>query len=384
MDGVANPVPQSPVTGDQPEERITLILCYGEAAYHCIPASQKDRVSRQSLRANLSKDAYYFSMVRVGVDESLSDELLSDFPQDAEIVRIPRNLASTVEIDFWILPFQRRDAAEAFSHLRGVKVVQSMMAGVDWITPWLPKDVVLCDGRGIHDISASEWVLTAILSSLKRFPLYRDMQLREEWKGQASVEDGFLNEHGAQMGQYRVLGDDLAGKTVLIVGYGSIGAAIEARLAPFGVKILRIARSARPVPEVYAVANLRKLLPEADLVVVIVPLTDDTRGLIGASELGLMKHGALLVNAARGPVVVTDALVDALTQHRIRAALDVTDPEPLPPGHPLWLAPNCLITPHVGGSTPEFIHRAFRFGAEQVRRYIAGKPLENVVTSAGY
>jgi phosphoglycerate dehydrogenase-like enzyme len=323
-------------------------------------------------------------MVRVGVDESLSDELLSDFPQDAEIVRIPRNLASTVEIDFWILPFQRRDAAEAFSHLRGVKVVQSMMAGVDWITPWLPKDVVLCDGRGIHDISASEWVLTAILSSLKRFPLYRDMQLREEWKGQASVEDGFLNEHGAQMGQYRVLGDDLAGKTVLIIGYGSIGAAIEARLAPFGVKILRIARSARPVPEVHAVANVRKLLPEADVVVVIVPLTDDTRGLIGASELGLMKHGALLVNAARGPVVVTDALVDALSQHRIRAALDVTDPEPLPPGHPLWLAPNCLITPHVGGSTPEFIHRAFRFGAEQVRRYIAGKPLENVVTSAGY
>lgn len=323
-------------------------------------------------------------MVRIGVDESLSAELLAEFPQDAEIVRIPRNPTNTVEVDFWILPFHRRDAAEAFSHLHGVKVVQSMMAGVDWITPWLPKDVVLCDGRGIHDISASEWVMAAILSSLKRFPLYRDMQLREEWKGQASVADGFLNEDGAQVGQYRVLGDDLAGKTVLIVGYGSIGAAIEARLAPFGVKILRLARSARSSPEVHAVADLRKLLPEADVVVAIVPLTDDTRGLIGAPELGLMKHGALLVNAARGPVVVTDALVDALTQHRIRAALDVTDPEPLPPGHPLWLAPNCLITPHVGGSTSEFIHRAFRFGAEQVRRYIAGEPLENVVTSAGY
>ncbi len=192
-------------------------------------------------------------MVRVGVDENLSDELLADFPREAEIVRIPRNLASTVEVDFWILPFQRRDAAEAFSHLRGVKVVQSMMAGVDWITPWLPKDIVLCDGRGIHDISASEWVLTAILSSLKRFPLYRDMQLREEWKGQASVADGFLNERGAQVGQYRVLGDDLAGKTVLIVGYGSIGAAIEARLAPFGVKVLRIARSGRQSPEVHPV-----------------------------------------------------------------------------------------------------------------------------------
>lgn len=323
-------------------------------------------------------------MVRVGVDESLSEELLADFPRDAEIVRIPRNFSGTVEIDFWILPFQRRDAAEAFSHLRGVKVVQSMMAGVDWITPWLPKDVVLCDGRGIHDISASEWVLAAILSSLKQFPLYRDMQLREEWKGQASVADGFLNEGGAQVGQYRVLGDDLAGKTVLIVGYGSIGAAIEARLAPFEVKILRIARSARSTPEVHAVTDLKKLLPEADVVVAIVPLTADTRGLMGATEIGLMKHGALLVNAARGPVVATDALVEALNQHRICAALDVTDPEPLPPGHPLWFAPNCLITPHVGGSTPQFIYRAFRFGADQVRRFIAGKTLENVVTDAGY
>lgn len=323
-------------------------------------------------------------MVRVGVDESLADELLIGFPREVEIVRVPRNLTGTVEIDFWILPFQRRDAAEAFSHLRGVKVVQSMMAGVDWITPWLPKDVILCDGRGIHDISASEWVLAAILSSLKRFPLYRDMQLREQWKGQASVSDGFLNEVGAQVGQYRVLGDDLAGKTVLIVGYGSIGAAIETRLVPFGVKILRIARTARQAPEVHAVTNLRKLLPEADVVVAIVPLTADTRGLIGATELSLMKHGALLVNAARGPVVVTDALVEALNSHRICAALDVTDPEPLPAGHPLWLAPNCLITPHVGGSTPEFIHRAFRFGADQVRRFVAGEPLENVVTDAGY
>jgi len=323
-------------------------------------------------------------MIRLGVDESLSDELLTDFPREAEIVRIPRNVSSQIAIDFWILPFQRRDAAEAFSHLRGVKVVQSMMAGVDWITPWLPKDITLCDGRGIHDISASEWVLTAILSSQKRFPLYRDMQLRREWKGQAAVEDGFLNEGGAQVGQYRVLGDDLAGKTVLIVGYGSIGAAIEARLAPFGVEVLRVARSARQHPEVLPVAELHRLLPQADIVVVIVPLTDETRGLIGATEIGLMKRGALLVNAARGPVVVTDALVEALTQHHIRAALDVTDPEPLPADHPLWSAPCCLITPHVGGSTPDFIYRAFRFGAEQVRRFIAGQPLENVVSDAGY
>lgn len=325
-----------------------------------------------------------WKMIRVGVDESLSDELLRDFPQEAEIVRIPRTPEGTVEVDFWILPFQRRDAAELFGHLRGVRVVQSMMAGVDWITPWLPKDVVLCDGRGIHDISASEWVLTAILASLKQFPRYRDAQMQQVWRGQAAVSDGFLNEGGAQVGQYRVLGEDLSGKTVLIVGYGSIGAAIEARLNPFGVKVLRVARSAKDNPKVSSVSELRRLIPEADVIVAIVPLTEETRGLIGATEMNLMKRGALLVNAARGPVVVTEALVEALNGHRIRAAVDVTDPEPLPKGHPLWLAPNCLITPHVGGSTPEFIHRAFRFGAAQVRRYLAGEPLENTVTDAGY
>lgn len=325
-------------------------------------------------------------MVRVGVDESLSAELLREFPAEVEVVRIPRKMAEGVrlDVDLWILPFARKDAEATFQHLRGVRVVQSMMAGVDWITPWLPKDVVLCDGRGIHDISASEWVLAAILAVMKRLPLYRDMQHRQAWKGFATSADKLLQETGAQVGQYKVLGEDLSGKTVLILGYGSIGAAIEARLAPFGVTVLRVARSARERPAVHAIGDLHRLLPEADIVVAIVPFTDETRGLIGAPEIALMKQGALLVNAARGPVVATDALVEALQQHRIRAALDVTDPEPLPAGHPLWTAPNCLITPHVGGSTPEFIYRAFRFGAAQVRRMVAGEPLENVVTEAGY
>lgn len=323
-------------------------------------------------------------MVRVGVDENLAQELVANFPPETEIVRIPRRPSGTQDVDFWIIPFARKSAQETFHHLRGVKVVQSMMAGVDWITPWLPKDVVLCDGRGLHDISASEWVLTAILTSLKRFPYYRDMQLRHEWKGQASIPDGFMKVAGPQIGQYAVLGDDLAGKTVLILGYGSIGEATEARLAPFGVQVLRVARSARKEPEVSAVSELSRLLPKADIVVAIVPLTPETQGLIGGNELALMKPGALLVNAARGPVVVTEALVEALNQHHIRAVLDVTDPEPLPVGHPLWSAPNCMITPHVGGSTPEFIHRAFQFGAEQLSRFIAGKELQNIVTDAGY
>jgi phosphoglycerate dehydrogenase-like enzyme len=335
-------------------------------------------------------------MLRIGVDENLAPELLADFPPEVEIVRIPRNLDRPLDIDLWILTFVRSDAQATFSHLRGVKVIQSMMAGVDWILPWLPPDVLLCDGRGIHDISTSEWVLAAILASLKRLPLFHDLQRQQIWEGQASPHldllgqsgksgsTGAAGSDGAHTGIYRVLGDDLAGKTVLIVGYGSIGAAIESRLAPFGVDFLRIARSARSEPLVSSITDLHRLLPEADIVVLIVPLTAETNGLIGAPEIALMRPGALLVNAARGPVLSTSALLEALEAHHIRAALDVTDPEPLPPGHPLWSAPNCLITPHVGGSTPEFIHRAFRFGAAQVRRLLAGQPLENVVSSAGY
>jgi phosphoglycerate dehydrogenase-like enzyme len=323
-------------------------------------------------------------MVRVGVDENLAEELLKDFPREAEIVRLPNVIAEPVDVDFWILPFARKDAMQVFQQLRGVKVVQSLMAGVDWITPWLPKSVTLCDGRGIHDISASEWVMAAVLATMKRLPLYRDLQNKQEWRGFATRTDNLAGEPGAARGQYRVLGEDLNGKTVLIVGYGSIGAAIEARMTPFGVTVVRVARSAREEPKVSAVSELAALLPGADVVVLIVPLTEETRGLMGAKEIGLMKHGALLVNAARGPVVDTDALVSGLLEGRIRAAVDVTDPEPLPAGHPLWTAPNCLITPHIGGSTPEFIHRAFRFAAEQVRRFADGEKLENVVTDAGY
>ena len=323
-------------------------------------------------------------MVRVGVDESVSDELLKAFPAEAEIVRIPLKPASMFDVDLWIMPLGRKDAIGTFKHLQGVKVVQSLFAGVDWVLPWMPKDVILCDGRGVHDISASEWVLSAVLATMKRLPLYRDLQQKREWRGFAASAEELTQEKGAPKAHYLILSEDLAGKTVLIVGYGSIGAAIEARMKPFGVNVLRIARSARTEPAVSAIGELHALLPQADVVVLIVPITEQTRGMIGAAELALMKQGALLVNAARGPVVVTDALVAALEAHRIRAAVDVTDPEPLPPDHPLWGAPNCLITPHVAGSTPEFIHRAFRFAAEQVRRYVAGEPLENIVTDAGY
>jgi phosphoglycerate dehydrogenase-like enzyme len=176
--------------------------------------------------------------------------------------------------------------------------------------------------------------------------------------------------------------EELTGKTILLVGYGSIGKEIERMLEPFHVEILRIARRACVEPRVHAVTELNSLLPQAQVIVLILPSTAETRGLIDTQQLAQMQQGALLVNAARGPIVSTDALVEALQSGKIRAALDVTDPEPLPPGHPLWSCPNLLITPHVGGSSPQFAPRAIKIAAEELRRYIAGEPLRNVVQAA--
>jgi len=169
-------------------------------------------------------------MVRVGVDDNLAGELLADFPPEAQIVRLPARFPLRSRSTSGSCRSIARTLLLRFRRLRGVKVAQSLMAGVDWILPWLPPDVTLCDGRGIHDISASEWVMAAIMATMKRIPLYRDLQNQQQWRGFATVTDGFLNEAGAPRGQYKVLAEDLSGKTVLIVGYGSIGAAIEARL----------------------------------------------------------------------------------------------------------------------------------------------------------
>jgi len=176
--------------------------------------------------------------------------------------------------------------------------------------------------------------------------------------------------------------EELTGKTVLLVGHGAIGQEIERMLAPFNVNLLRMARTARVTPKVHAVSELDSLLPGAEVVVLILPSTPESHHLIGERQLSLMQQGALLVNAARGPIVDTDALVAALNSGRIRAALDVTDPEPLPEGHPLWNCPNLLLTPHVAGSSPQFGPRSLRNAAGELRRYIDGEPLQNVVQAA--
>jgi phosphoglycerate dehydrogenase-like enzyme len=266
--------------------------------------------------------------------------------------------AALADVEFAVLePPPEGDPARLLAAMERVRVVQTVSAGVDWLLEGLRPGITVCDAAGVHDVPVAEWVVGAILAMAKRLPELVDSQRAAVW--------------------HKRDGDDLEGAEVLILGHGSIGRALEARLAPFGVRVQGIAR--RPREGLATLDELPALLPRADVVVILLPLTDATRGMVDGDFLQRMRPGALLVNAARGPIVDTVALLDALRAGRIRAALDVTDPEPLPDDHPLWSAPNVLVTPHVAGDVPGFPRRAMAFARDQVRRYVAGEPLENVV-----
>jgi len=327
--------------------------------------------------------------LKVGYPAALPAELAALFPTgpEVELIPIPANPEAEIAIDFWIPPPAGALGEKVWPHLRGVKIAQSMMAGTEWLTKLVGPYVTVCNAQGAHSISTAEWTMAAILATLKYLPLYRDLQNQSEWGSRKHGSAVYAALHHDERPQFPpVMQEELHGKRVLIVGYGDIGKTIERMLMPFGVEITRIARTARGAstsgPEVHAVTELDALLPEAEIVILILPLTDETHGLIGAKQLALMPQGALLVNAARGPIVQTEALVDALHSGHIRAATDVTDPEPLPADHPLWKCPNLLITPHVAGSTPQFSPRAIRIAVEQVRRVLAGESLRFVVQQA--
>lgn len=268
---------------------------------------------------------------------------------------------------FYVVPYMRGQevAIRPLREMTSVRVVQTLSAGVDHVTPGLgalPAGVRLCNAKGVHEASTAELTLALVLASLRDIPGFVRAQEREEWRA----------------GFYPALAD----RSVLIVGYGSIGAAIEDRLAAFEcARVVRVARSARTTErgEIHALADLPALLPDADVVILSTPLTEETRGLAGAEFLARMKDGALLVNVARGPVVDTKALLGEVESGRLTAALDVTDPEPLPAGHPLWHARGVLVSPHVGGSTSAFEPRAKRLLAAQLTRFAGGEGLRNVV-----
>ena len=297
----------------------------------------------------------------VWVPAQVPQSTLAHLPEGIDLRIVPH--AGPIEDapqhgDILISGYDQRRTVEVLPQLRDLKVIQTLSAGVDIVAPHVPPGVILCDAAGVHDIPVAEWVAMVILAMRRQLPDHVLSQRDAAWR-------------------WLGVGDDLEDATVLIVGHGSIGHAVEARLAPFGARFLRVAR--HPRDGVHGAGDLAALLPQADVVVILVPLTDETRGMVDAAFLASMREGALLVNAARGQIADTAALLDALRGEHIKAALDVTDPEPLPDGHPLWSAPGVLITPHIGGAARRVFERAMKLAGAQVRRYINGEPLLNVV-----
>jgi phosphoglycerate dehydrogenase-like enzyme len=293
-------------------------------------------------------------------------------PADVEIESVPRRPAEhpdLARVEVLVPPYRDRRVLEALPQMPALRLVQALESGVEWLLPHVPDGVTVCNSRGAHDAAVAEWVLGVALAMQRRLPEHLEAQRERRWRDVVG-RDGWRSPGAG----------DLEGSTVLIVGHGSIGVAVEARLAPFGVDILRVARRARDGVE--PVAALPELVPRADVVVLLMPLTEATEHIVDASILAAMKPGALLINAGRGGLVDQEALIEALYAGRIRAALDVTDPEPPPPESRLWQAPGLLLTPHMAGDTPRRFRRSWRLVGEQVARLRDGRRLENVVRAA--
>ncbi|GAB95717.1 phosphoglycerate dehydrogenase-like enzyme [Kineosphaera limosa] len=268
--------------------------------------------------------------------------------------------AQAEHIEFLVTPpFMDRAKLETIATLPALRHVQLVSAGFDHALPFVPEGVGLSNAVGVHDTATAELALTLTLAMQRDLPDYVRAQERGSWAS------------GTTPG--------LADRRVLVVGYGNIGRAITRRLLPFEVSVTAVASRARAgddlVERVHGIEALPDLVGEHDIVILIVPLTEATTHLVDADLLARFRPGALLVNVARGKVVDTQALVAACAQGRVRAALDVTDPEPLPQDHPLFSTPGVLIAPHVGGNTEAFTPRLGRFVAAQVRAYVAGQAL---------
>jgi phosphoglycerate dehydrogenase-like enzyme len=250
-----------------------------------------------------------------------------------------------------------RVVIDVIAEMPRLRVVQALMAGVDHIRPAVPEGVTLCNAAGVHDAATSELAIGLMISAERRLAELAVAQHERRWDPQ--------------------MASSLADRRVLVIGAGNIGDAVRRRLDGFECDVTMVARTARD--GVRSVDELPALLPQCDIVVLIVPLTDQTRGMVDATFLARLPDGALVVNVARGPVVDSDALVAETATGRLRAALDVTDPEPLPPDHPLWSIPGVVITPHVGGASSALWPRAHRLVSEQLRRLADSRPLLNVV-----
>ena len=264
------------------------------------------------------------------------------------------------EITFYVPTYMGgRPALELTKKMPNLKILQMPNAGYDDAIEYIRPGITLCNGKSIHDDSTAELAVGLTIASLRGFPDFVRNQDKSDW---VHVKNKSIND-----------------RKIGIIGFGSIGTTIAKMLSGFTVEIIPFTQSGRD--NTIAITDLDKHLPTLDVVILILPLTKESKHLFGAKRLSLMKDGALLVNVARGPIVETDALVKELNLGRITAALDVTDPEPLPKDHPLWRAKGVLISPHVGGNTTAFESRARRLIESQLNLLAEGKPLNNVIVS---
>ena len=268
------------------------------------------------------------------------------------------------EITVVVPPYVAAARLDLLADLPNLRLVQTLTAGFDAVAPHLPAGVALANAVGVHDASTSELAVGLVIAALRGLPGFVRDQDRARWDP--------------------VQRRSLADRRVLVLGAGGVGSAVLARLLPFEVSVTVVASRARHdarLGEVHGVDELPDLLPGHDVVIVTVPLNEATRGMVDAAFLAAMPDDALLVNVARGPVVDTGALVAELRTGRLQAALDVTDPEPLDPGHELWHLPGVLISPHVGGATSAMMPRALALLRSQLGRIVSGEPLLGVVVA---
>lgn len=298
----------------------------------------------------------------VSVPDNTLRRALGELPAGVELITWAMDGPAPVpEIDLVVAPYM--GTPDRLAHLTGVgtRLVQSQSIGYDGVEQVLPAGHLFANAATVHESSTAEMTLALILAAQRGIPDYV----------RAADEGRWAPSYLAS----------LADRTVLLVGYGGVSQAVDDRLQGFETTIVRVARTARSGGRgpIHAFDELPRLLPEADVVVIGVPLTESTRHLVDDDFLTLMKDGSLLVNIARGPVADTDALLKHASSGRLRLALDVTDPEPLPAGHPLFALPNVLISPHVGGASTAMVPRMARLVRDQIERMLRGAEPVNVV-----
>ncbi len=303
---------------------------------------------------------------------ALLDELGS-MPDGFELRLLDEGAEPSVDdlvAEFLVLGAEFRHLVPRLGEFESLQMIQTLNAGVEMMLPHVPGGVTFCNASGVHDIPVAEWAVGMLIAMRRGLPQFFAASNEGRW----DTDGNALTTPPDQ-----IPFDDLEGSRVLIVGYGSIGRRIEDLLTPFGVEITRVAFTARP--GVHTPDELDALLPEADAVILMAPLTDATRGLLDARRLALLPDGAIVLNGARGAMLDQAALEVELRAGRLRAALDVTDPEPLPDGHSLWSAPGLVITPHTAGSSKKWMRRAYRFAGVQLHRHANGDPVENIRTT---